>query len=611
MAVETRGRSAPTPPPPFAKGTGKLFTGAYSWNAPREAVGRERPLTRDELRQVQGVLSKIDRLPYFLSSLFTSRYEYIRRNKSPVHGLYFLKSTFLRRLWPRIKRVNQRNEMNTDASLLFLAESENYARLPGMNDKELKKFAARIASQIFIMYEELSDAWEEAHGGKESLFTDEAQAHLYGYVAGASRAFNVTPLFWKKYRKGQMTIRQAYSGVARLMDDEWWINQLKAQRMRWHEALLIAAGEVNKDRSPYASKHAVRDVHSRRLANLEYLKSCELENKVTGERIDLISKVMGSISNPEIRRMELMNTIAGIERYAAAEGDVGMFITLTAPSKYHPTRQVGKGKEKTVQLNHGWNGEAYTPKDAQRYLCRIWSLMRTAFKDNDLRVYGMRVVEPHHDGTPHWHMMLFCKRQQRKEITEIMRRYALKEDGDERGAARNRFQVKHLNKGGAAGYIAKYIAKISTVTRLMVSSITIPESRSKIPPPLLLHGRQRGESLSLSRLACRRWALTVSCASCLAESVLLTSLTSVSKQHAPRLMAVISTCISPLRAAQMFRATARPSGSPVASVMRLTTTKKISRGWSVFTRLTSARVTFTLPGYQNGASFQRFWPLRL
>lgn len=459
MPVERMGRIAPTPPPPFSKSTGEPFVGAYPFNAPREAIGRERPLTRDELRQVQGVLSKIDHLPYFLSSLFTSRYDYIRRNKSPVHGLYFLKSTFLRRLWPRIEQVNQRSEMNTDASLSFLTERENYARLPGMNDKELKKFAGRIAAQLFIMYEELSDAWAEVHGGKDSLFTDEAQAHLYGQVAGAARAFNINPLNWKKYRKGQMTIRQAFSGVGRLINDEWWINQFKAQRMRWHESLLIAAGEVNKDRSPYASKNAIRDVHSRRLANLEYLKSCELENKVTGERIDLISKVMGSISNPEIRRMELMNTIAGIERYAASEGDVGMFITLTAPSKYHPTRQVGKGKEKTVQLNHGWNDEAYIPKDTQRYLCRIWSLMRTAFKDNDLQVYGMRVVEPHHDGTPHWHMMLFCKPGQRKQITEIMRRYALKEDGDERGAAKQRFQAKHLNQGGAAGYIAKYIAK--------------------------------------------------------------------------------------------------------------------------------------------------------
>lgn len=298
--------------------------------------------------------------------------------------------------------------------------------------------------------------------------------HIYGQVAGVARAFNLTPLYWKKYRKGQMTIRMAFSAISRLIKDDWWVNQLKAQRMRWREALLIAAGEVNKDRSPYASKMAIREVHSRRLANLEYLKSCELENKVTGERIDLISKVMGSISNPEIRRMELMNTIAGIERYAASVGDVGMFITLTTPSKYHPTRQVGKGDSKTVQLNHGWNETAFTPKNGQRYLCRIWSLMRTAFKDNDLEVYGMRVVEPHHDGTPHWHMMLFCKLGQRKAINEIMRRYALKEDGHEKGAAKQRFESRHLNQGARRVISPNTLPKISTATRLTVSSITIP-----------------------------------------------------------------------------------------------------------------------------------------
>lgn len=82
MAVKASGRFVP--PSAFAAGTGETFTGAYAWNAPREAVGRERPLTRDEMRQVQGVLSTINRLPYFLRSLFTSRYDYIRRNKSPV-----------------------------------------------------------------------------------------------------------------------------------------------------------------------------------------------------------------------------------------------------------------------------------------------------------------------------------------------------------------------------------------------------------------------------------------------------------------------------------------------------------------------------------------------
>lgn len=85
MAVKASGRFVP--PSAFAAGTGKAFTGAYAWNAPREAVGRERPLTRDEMRQVQGVLSTINRLPYFLRSLFTSRYDYIRRNKSPVMSL--------------------------------------------------------------------------------------------------------------------------------------------------------------------------------------------------------------------------------------------------------------------------------------------------------------------------------------------------------------------------------------------------------------------------------------------------------------------------------------------------------------------------------------------
>lgn len=70
MAVKASGRFVP--PSAFTAGTGKAFTGAYAWNAPREAVGRERPLTRDEMRQVQGVYPRLTAcLTFALAVYFT------------------------------------------------------------------------------------------------------------------------------------------------------------------------------------------------------------------------------------------------------------------------------------------------------------------------------------------------------------------------------------------------------------------------------------------------------------------------------------------------------------------------------------------------------------
>ncbi|ARB85395.1 MULTISPECIES: replication endonuclease [Yersinia] len=460
MTSVNRGRFAPSPPPPFTVSCRETFVGAYPWNAPRKAIGRERQLTREEYLQGQAVLNKINSLPYFLRSLFISRHANLQKHQGQLAANKYLALNFMQLIWPRIQTVNQKHGLKHDIALGFLSEEETYLSLPGMNDKELVRFAGRISAQLFSAYEELSDTYIAEHNGdKTALFNDSAQTKLYGHIAGMARSLNVTPLHWRKYRKGKLTMRHAFSAIARLVNDEWWTRQLKALRIRWREALLIAVGEVNRHKSGYASKQAIKDIQSRRLSNMEFLKGCELENVDTGERIDLIDKVLASISNPEIRRMELMNTIAGIEKYAANMQHVGMFITITTPSKYHPTRVVENSEKEKVLFNHKWDKEAFTPKDGQRYLCKIWSKMRTAFKDNDLKVYGMRVVEPHHDGTPHWHMMLFCERQQRRQVIDIMRRYSLMEDGDERGAEKNRFECKHLKKGGAAGYIAKYIAK--------------------------------------------------------------------------------------------------------------------------------------------------------
>ena len=63
-----------------------------------------------------------------------------------------------------------------------------------------------------------------------------------------------------------------------------------------------------------------------------------------------MEKVLSSIANPAIRRMELMNTLAGIETYAARCNHIGLFVTLTAPTRFHPTRTPGgHGK---ARFNH-------------------------------------------------------------------------------------------------------------------------------------------------------------------------------------------------------------------------------------------------------------------
>lgn len=432
----------------------------YPWNEPRPAVaGPVRPLTREELAQGQAVLTNIRRLPRFLSAMFLTRYTNLLKSKGLHDANKWLVFQFDRRIWPRLQTVSAKNAMNLAASMRFSAEVDNYAALPGMDDKELRRLADRVAGQLLQNYEDYCDEFVAENGGDNAgLFEDAAQSEFYGRIAGMARAFNITPMHWRKYRKGKLDARSAIASLSRLVNSEWWERQLKAQRTRWREALLIALGNVNRGASSYASKQAIRDVKARRQSNFDYLNSRELENVETGERFSLIDKVMASISNPEIRRMELMAMIAGVEQAAAIRGDKGMFITITTPSKYHPTRAVGKNSPK-VHFNHKWDEEAYTPKDGQRYLVKLFSKIRTAFKDAGLQVYGVRVVEPHHDATPHWHMMLFTSKKQRQQVIDIMRRYAMAEDGDERGAAKNRFDCKHLNKGGAAGYIAKYIAK--------------------------------------------------------------------------------------------------------------------------------------------------------
>lgn len=147
-----------------------------------------------------------------------------------------------------------------------------------------------------------------------------------------------------------------------------------------------------------------------------------------------------------------MTRIKGFEIVANLSGPIGEFYTLTTPSRMHASLHSGLANP---------NFDNTTPIQAHEYLTHLWALIRAELHRQNIRPYGFRVVEPHHDGTPHWHLLLFMPDYQRPTVRKVMQDYALADSGDEPGAKEHRFKVISIDpqQGTAAGYLAKYVAK--------------------------------------------------------------------------------------------------------------------------------------------------------
>lgn len=240
--------------------------------------------------------------------------------------------------------------------------------------------------------------------------------------------------------------------LQRCFDPCWWRRQIRARQDAILEEVCIKLGLVHRRAGIYVSEHTLRKKVLQWKRNEELLGCLEAVNDL-GEVLPLVDIAQRSVSNLVNRRNELMTRIAGFDRIAEGQGDTGLFYTLTAPSRYHS--YLSKPCRRNVRY------QGYTPRETQAYLNAVWQRARAKAHRQGIRFYGFRVVEPHHDGTPHWHLLLFVAPEQAEALTAILREYALAEDADEPGAARHRFKVEEIDrsKGSAAAYIAKYIAK--------------------------------------------------------------------------------------------------------------------------------------------------------
>lgn len=386
--------------------------------------------TREQLK-----LIPTNRLRRIAANEFAKRF-HSKKSKNPERSA----NIYLRETVKRVKQI-------TDRSPLTVRELNSKK-----HRKEKAEQLALISQQMCIVDFDESTTLEDA---EQLVFACYIKAHDFALSQGVTPPYqSVFNKAKSKYHKRRCKCEPCDTdalanklerGIRRMTCEKWWMRKLNTLRDMTMEHLNITMGQVNKKVSAYASYDAVREFKGSKRSQADWVNSMQLENE-EGHQISLHDVFKGSVSNPEIRRIELMVRLRGYQEWADENGLIAMFYTITAPSKYHANSR---------KYNNA------SPKETQQYLVSQWAKVRASLARNETPFFGMRVAEPHADATPHWHMLAFMQPKDEKNITSTIKAFALEHDADEKGAAENRFDAEKIDpsKGSAVGYIAKYIAK--------------------------------------------------------------------------------------------------------------------------------------------------------
>ncbi|QCT18497.1 replication endonuclease [Jejubacter calystegiae] len=395
----------------------------------------------------------IHEIPDWLAGYFGNRYEKLHQGTGGRRRANtFLRKTIGQNVLPRLRKVTAHYAYTPE--VIDLPFGKALERLPTLGRREIKRLANQVSTWAAQALCDFTDT--EFKGAATSA----AEMHrrtlaAYRHLCGLAQLLNITPPYQAEYSASDyLPGPKAESGILRMMAPDWWAIKLKRQRDIQREHMAIAVGQVQKAASAYVSRATLGEWVEQKRRNTEFFKKFDLINE-DGQRIALADMVYGSVANPAIRRCELMVRMRGFEDMANEMNLAGEFYTITAPSRFHSVHSRGGFVSQ-------WNGAS--PRDTQKYLCGVWSKARAALSRAGIHVFGFRVVEPHHDGTPHWHMLLFMRPQDVEAVRDILCYHARIADSEELQtpkALKARFHVEPIDpeKGSATGYIAKYISK--------------------------------------------------------------------------------------------------------------------------------------------------------
>lgn len=330
---------------------------------------------------------------------------------------------------------------------------------------ELKKAQGEVIGKVPEEYKKLSKLLDEVVSAPMEIDSTDSQicilakqcadeAQRYKDQIGGGARLVETLVFLLNKRGIEPDTENEKKFIARACDEAYWRRNLRKVHGRIFEHAAIRLGFVSIRSGAYCSDETVRRHLARTRRNRNMLGAVKMQNQQTNQIFGLQELADKTTANTTIRRGELMLRMAGCEKIAEQRGDVGIFITRTMASKYHAMLA------KSGELNPKYEGA--TPREAAEAMGKSWQKNRTALNKAGIFPYGFRMAEPHHDGCPHWHMLMFIRPDKMTDFVRICSHYALEEAPEEVAhdqSIRIKFEMIDPAKGSACGYLAKYVSK--------------------------------------------------------------------------------------------------------------------------------------------------------
>lgn len=241
----------------------------------------------------------------------------------------------------------------------------------------------------------------------------------------------------------------------RVADPAWWRRQIRRHLRPAREQVWMA---IAPTKIRHASPDGLKEHATAQEEVEKYKQNHEVEgvDPMTGEifTINLPSRQKAELQ----RYAELMARAKGIGTLAGEKGlDMVKLVTLTVPSYMHcTTSQGGRRRE-----NPDWDGT--TPGRAHNWAQARWQRFRAAMQRRAIELEFIITAQPHKDGTPHYHAVMWSKSEDWAEIEKVLRRAyeAEKAHGADRFKHGLKFDRIKGGTEGAVAYVSRAIAYIS------------------------------------------------------------------------------------------------------------------------------------------------------